>query len=308
MTSTTTSAPGADQFSSPIGVSTSPANASLTVRKPAEPENVPAISKAQAGGHRVSRRTAMNSLVALPIAAAVPVASPSITTDEGELAALLTQFRELQSQFLAADAEYNRCLEIYRSIAPDRPAAMKWSVSDPLGHLVEHRSGYRRYWIDSEIDKLRNANFAWWEFVGTQEQWERDLGLAGQMPWDSMRPVVGYEHLFVRRIDEVKQNRARELVAALDEYKAADAAAEIASGSLEKGRVCDKISEKIDGVLEKMIEKTPSTLEDYRAMASAIVNHCWDGEVDIGDDSVGDRLVCAMISSLIGADRSSANG
>jgi hypothetical protein len=53
---TTTSAPGAVQWSSSQGVSTSRANASLTVRKPAEPENVPATCKAKAGGQSVTRR------------------------------------------------------------------------------------------------------------------------------------------------------------------------------------------------------------------------------------------------------------
>jgi hypothetical protein len=72
------SAPGADQLSSSQGVSTSRADASLTVREPTEPENVPAICKAQAGGQSVSRRNFMNSIVALPIAAAVPTGSPLV--------------------------------------------------------------------------------------------------------------------------------------------------------------------------------------------------------------------------------------
>jgi hypothetical protein len=74
------SAAGADLLSSEFCVSTSPAGANQMPRKGAEPERVPAISKAQAGGHRVTRRTLMNSLVALPIAASVPISSPDLQT------------------------------------------------------------------------------------------------------------------------------------------------------------------------------------------------------------------------------------
>jgi hypothetical protein len=74
MTTITTSAPGADQLSSRIDVSTSPATASQTAGKETEPDRVPATCKAQAGGHRVTRRTLMN----IAINAGALVAAPPI--------------------------------------------------------------------------------------------------------------------------------------------------------------------------------------------------------------------------------------
>jgi hypothetical protein len=59
----TNSAAGAVQLSSQSDVPTSLAGASQMPRYGAEPERVPAISKAQAGGHCVTRRTAMNLMI-----------------------------------------------------------------------------------------------------------------------------------------------------------------------------------------------------------------------------------------------------
>jgi len=80
------SAAGADQLSSQTDVPTSPAGASQMPRYGAEPERVPAISKAQAGGHCVTRRTAMNIAIS---SAALAGAQPAALADEMDDAKLL---------------------------------------------------------------------------------------------------------------------------------------------------------------------------------------------------------------------------
>jgi hypothetical protein len=76
-------AEGADQLSSPTADSTSQASASLTACKAAEPIAMPALGKARAGGHRVTRRTIMNVLVSSAIAGATTI-SPINSLDPFE--------------------------------------------------------------------------------------------------------------------------------------------------------------------------------------------------------------------------------
>ena len=66
------SAAGAVQLSSQSDVPTSSAIASQMPRYGAEPQRVPAISKAQAGGHCVTRRSVMNMISSTAAFAAVP--------------------------------------------------------------------------------------------------------------------------------------------------------------------------------------------------------------------------------------------
>jgi hypothetical protein len=133
MTTTTTSARGADQLSSSQGVSTSQANAFLTARKPAEPENVPAISKAQAGGHSVTRRTLMNIAInagALVAAPSIAVAAPAASQEACSAVAMLRRAEHcvecLRTRYVCdgwkMDEEAaERTLQYFRSQAEGQP-------------------------------------------------------------------------------------------------------------------------------------------------------------------------------------------
>jgi hypothetical protein len=70
-------------------------------------------------------------------------------------------------------------------------------------------------------------------------------------------------------------------------HEAADAASQA---------VMDEMSE----IFASMFELEPSTLEGYRAMAAAIVDNCWGGEIEpspYGDE----RMIARMFSRLTGA-------
>jgi len=119
MTVTTTSAPGAVQLSSRIDASTSPANASQIAGKGAEPDRVPAICKAQAGGHRVTRRSLMNMFVGTAaVAGAATIAGTEILSDpwHAQLEAE-NKFREAQTALAKVRAKDMNELEIKAAAA-----------------------------------------------------------------------------------------------------------------------------------------------------------------------------------------------
>src|ERR1700735_4019586 len=107
------SAAGAVQLSSQSDVPTSPAIASQMPRYGAEPERVPAISKAQAGGHCVTRRTVMNLIVSS--AAVVAAGVGPKTTIEGvpldsagdEIFRLITEHKRASAEFAYAVSDAN---------------------------------------------------------------------------------------------------------------------------------------------------------------------------------------------------------
>jgi hypothetical protein len=108
MTTLATSARGAVRLSSQAYVSTSPATASQMPRYGAEPKQVPAISKAQAGGQCVTRRTLMNIAVNSAALVAAPI-SASAYKDSDD-----TVLLDLVAQFWAADeraTEYDEQIE-----------------------------------------------------------------------------------------------------------------------------------------------------------------------------------------------------
>jgi hypothetical protein len=243
----------------------------------------------------------MNALVAIPLATSVvAVASPnSRRADDHELIALADQIKELRSQIPAANAEHDRCYEIYKGLRPAKPQTLLWKAGDDVAG-VEDGGGKR--WCDlGDIEKLRTkTSFAHWHFTGTEDEWQK-LGLPN---WRDNRimPVVGYEHLFFSIGDEHREKRAKELVAALDEYNAGLADAELKSGFTAAIEALDELYERTEDVFERMLGLKPTALEGYRAMAFAIFNHCWSGIFEEGS-SQEERMIATMLSSLIGIER-----
>jgi hypothetical protein len=133
MTTTTTSAPGADQLSSRIDVSTSPATASQTAVKKTEPDRVPATCKAQAGGHRVTRRNLMNIAInagALVAAPPIAVAASVVSQEPSSAFAMLRRAEHcvecLRTRYVCdgwkMDEEAaERMLQYFRSQAEGQP-------------------------------------------------------------------------------------------------------------------------------------------------------------------------------------------
>jgi hypothetical protein len=126
----TASAPGAVQLSSPPVILTSHAHAGQGVKNEPEPSRGSAI---QEGGAAVSRRFFVNSIVSLPIAAVVPVATPSIAAPpmsdkpsrpEAELARFEQAVNVLRTRHVCEgwtmdEAAAERALSYFRKGCPD---------------------------------------------------------------------------------------------------------------------------------------------------------------------------------------------
>jgi hypothetical protein len=256
---------------------------------------------------RHSRRAIVAGLAAMIPAATASVAVSTPAHPDAELVALAEQIVNLRFQSEEADAEYARCYN--KEMRPKRPRALLWHPTDPVRYQLEGRGNSKAtVWCNlDDVEKLRGrTSFIEWVFNGTREQWE-SLGLPIENWGDKgLKPVVGYEHLFLSAADECRAKRARELLAALDEYNAAEEAADVASGVAAAEEVADAAYARIDELFERMLDLTPSTIEGYRAMASAVVNCCWSGEIYERETS-DQRMIAAMFSSLTGVEIKAAS-
>ena len=103
------SAARAVQLSSQSDVPTSAATASQMPRYGAEPERVPAISKAQAGGHCVTRRTAMNLMIG---GTAAVIGSPMYSASRADpIFDLIEAHRKANAAMNASYSEQSRLEE-----------------------------------------------------------------------------------------------------------------------------------------------------------------------------------------------------
>jgi hypothetical protein len=245
----------------------------------------------------------MNALFALPITASVAVASPdsSFPTDDTELATLAAQIKKLREEIPGAAAEHDRCYEIYETLCPERSRTLLWRVGDDVGYSSQKfvdGNGKTYLWCDFVgIEKLRTkTSFAEWYFTGSEDEWVK-LGLPN---WRDNRimPVVGYQHLFASFGDERREKRAKELVAALDEYNAGCTNAELESGFKAAVATLDALYEQIDNLFERMLELKPTTLQGFRAMALGVFHRCWFDNVERGD-SPEELMLAAMVTGLM---------
>jgi hypothetical protein len=192
----------------------------------------------------------------------------------------------------------HRYYEIFSQIRPERPRTLAWHPTDPVGYFAERAGeGRTRLWCNyNDIEALRGrTSFHQWIFTGTREEQLRLLP-----DWRDNRSVPpGYEHLFISVGDEFRRKRAQELIAARDEYQAAADAAEVAAGYRAAQDVLDALYEKTSDLNNRILEMTPSTLEGFRAMASAVVHYCWCGEIDRGE-TTDMQMIAIMLSSLTG--------
>jgi hypothetical protein len=219
-------------------------------------------------GH--SRRSIVAGLLAmLPAAKTASAATPAPANPDAELIALAEQIAELKTRSDAADAERDCRFEIYKSMVPQQPRKLVWKIGDVVGYSreIHHQDGKMYLWCDlNEVERLRHGelSFEQWIFIGTEDE-RKKLGLQN---WhdNRIKPAVGYDHLFVSNNHEWRRKRAQELIAALDEYNAAEEATDIASGWSAADEACYEIQEQMSELVDRALDLKPSTVEGYEAL------------------------------------------
>lgn len=97
--------------------------------------------------------------------------------------------------------------------------------------------------------------------------------------------------------------RAFELISAWREWRAAAQEARDRSGGTAADHAVESIQDEMSEVYGRMLQLRPSTLEGYRALALAIVQGCWFGEVRRHEhDGTDDHGVAVLLSALTGVD------
>src|ERR1700692_383418 len=145
-----TSAPGAVQLSSPSVSRDSQPNASQPLVSEGEPHATPPTCSSGAGA-KMTRRTIMNSLVALPIAAAVPVASPAMSSSPG--AATDRRALEAYASWLFMERRI-LCGELWPHMGAD---AERWDFADNAGYGWHFRGRGDLAWDEGPQPSSRAA-------------------------------------------------------------------------------------------------------------------------------------------------------
>jgi hypothetical protein len=243
----------------------------------------------------------MNSIVALPIVAAIPVAAPAMTLppagDDAELVALADQVLALHRQQKKAEAVSLKLYAKYEASAPERPEVLRRRIGDPAGPLEETDAASPLRWCHPFwVEKLRGVEQRRYWFVGTDEEAATIKGT--EFDWMG-RPDASIAHLYRSEADPQLQRRADELLAAQDAFDAADRAAMAVVGYEAASDKLSAITDEMWEVCDRMADLEASTFEGFRSLAIGFVCNYWCGKIE--SSRYGDEMMLAKImSSLTG--------
>lgn len=275
--------------------------ASQAVPVDSEPSTGLPTFASRAIGSALTRRSLMNSIVALPLVG-TPVIANTVSFDvDAELIELAARIQRLHEAAIGACRRLGECEERFRAIKPEKPQALIWRFDWDLASWSSHdfvdAEGRRRVYVDfNDVDKLRGREFLEYSFLGSDEEWDRHNF---QMMGCRVVPIKGYEHLFSSKPDERRQKRALQLIEALDDHRARYAAAEEQSGMRAAEAVLDEIYREQRVLCKRMLSLKPTSLNGVRALATALIYNCWSGEIEeYSNPSEEDMFLTAIVRSL----------
>lgn len=255
------------------------------------------------------RRGFLAGIAALgTVAASAPVAAAGLPGDDARLVELGAKISALRVEEKVAVAECSRTHGIYQSTRPAKPRTLLWRAGDPVPNWemdqIELPNGSRLLWCNPwHVRALaeKKRPFVNWIFTGTAEESRKYLHLEPEDAVGLRGPVKGAQHLFKSVPDTHMQKRADDLVKAQTEWDEADERARQASGYEAADHKRNLISEAMSDAFDEMLKLRPSTLDGYRALALAIVEHCWTGEIDTDEEDTSDnRGLKLLVSCLTG--------
>lgn len=245
--------------------------------------HTPAISS-----KTTSRRSMLAGLAALGAAApAIAVAVP--VNEDAELSALFAQFQRISAEWDAATNHRANMEVVYHDIRPAFPQAAVTTEADRrkrLGGTVGDRYG------EEDIPRLSQP----------------------QRGDEVVTPYPGRPgEVIVRRpVCPEKTARAREIVKALEDYRAADEAARLMSGFGEAVERAEKADRALDEIQARILAVPAKTLAGV-IIKARVVEWCYAGDLpEAGDlafsSSTAEQFAMALTVDLVRITRGQANG
>ncbi|WP_298244834.1 hypothetical protein [uncultured Bradyrhizobium sp.] len=255
----------------------------------------------------------MNSVAVLPIVATPSIAHSldQLPPDDRRLVELAARVESVQPAYQRACEASEAAWEAYYEQMPERPSELAWRPDDPVTYDVEQvdlkvehpyqaqRRG-RLWCLDADIEKLRGKPLMRWDFVGTDEEWERDESHRFDK---DRRPLPQCAHLWREVQDHEGQARADELVAALDRWQLdlEELRRELRVDELDKRS--EQLHEDLRAMWQKMLQLRASSLEGVQAKARVLYRSIWNGDPrdQLGGCGCTDaRLIYGLIADLTG--------
>lgn len=253
----------------------------------------------------------MNTMIALPIAAAVPTTAPAMPAQDfardAELVSLAHRMIELLPAYRAAVAHESDRMDEFRSRMPQLGDVFRWKMTDPVSHTMERLPGRKcRLWCDlQDIERKRRIRPGTWHFVGTDEEHEA----IKDDDFDETVPRPHIVHLYKKIPCKRQQNRLNKLVAALDEHTAAHDALRAELGISEAAKHAEALCELILDITDRIEQLPAHTLAGLQAKAAVLHHWNWEGrdrEDDLDDEQ---QLIADVVEGLLRQDLGdAANG
>jgi hypothetical protein len=220
-----------------------------------------------------ARRTILAGLATMAAGAAVP-ARAAMPSDDVELIALGRQISVHRVRERDAYAEVARCGEIFDQIKPEKPYVLLWRRLDPAFLPPNFQApavvvgGAEHWWIDERV-ALQDHKYGIIPLAASAGDFERRA------------EAVNAWHEWQHGLDKARQD----------------------SGLAVAEERANGVSAETSGVLERMLELKPMTLDGYRAIASAIVQNCGSDDIEAGRCR-DERGITLLLSNLTGMEAS----
>jgi hypothetical protein len=256
----------------------------------------------------------LNRRAILAGASSVPIASFTCTAaalaeiaedhPDAELLGLAREALALCARYDDANAKHDAIHSKYHLRRPERPIALRWHPSDPVGFEIEKlENGRRRLWCDgSDIIAHRDKPVMLREWLGTGEQWNAlpDAAHAETAGGGCSKKVPeALKHLLLESPIERGQQRLDEIVAAFDRHETHLKAFRDEMGLDTAEAYADELFNQLRDIEDRIETTRATTLDGLRAKAKVIAHVCQIGKIDPSFDYHA-GLMASIISDLTG--------
>lgn len=257
--------------------------------------NSPPVDESSLSAPVLSTRRSfvLNSIVALPIAGAMPVASPRIASDlprcDSELITLATEAAAAAEAWDAAVKALDDIDTAFDSQFPERPIGLKWNpMYARMKHVDPHRLGDTMWLRVLDAEALRTHKHYQWEFIGADDVEHGNL------------PCKKTAHLWIKAPQEHLDRRAAVVLQAWEEFETEIAQLRGGLGLDAAEEQSSLAADRVSELCEEAASRSAHTLEGMRAKARALLHGEWGGLYPPRNGATD--LLNSLVRDLVGED------